>query len=77
MNQLVLAIEGLENAGLLKAVVAEKLLGKAEIVKRKIEETFTRKLRNYGDEEDEVSKDFEELGRKQANEKEKNGKLIA
>lgn len=77
MNQLVLAIEGLERAGLLKAVVAEKLLGKAEIVKRKIEETFTRKLRNYGDEEDEVSKDFEELGKKQANEKEKNIKHIA
>lgn len=71
-----MAIEGLENAGLLKAVVAEKLLGKAEIVKRKIEETFTRKLRNYGDEEDEVSKDFEELGRNQANEKEKNSKQI-
>jgi len=71
-----LAIEGLERAGLLKAVVAEKLLGKAEIVKRKIEETFTRKLRNYGDEEDEISKDFEELGRKQANEKEKNSKQI-
>ena len=71
-----MAIEGLERAGLLKAVVAEKLLGKAEIVKRKIEETFTRKLRNYGDEEDEISKDFEELGRKQANEKEKNSKQI-
>ena len=71
-----MAIEGLERAGLLKAVVAEKLLGKAEIVKRKIEETFTRKLRNYGAEEDEISKDFEELGRKQANEKEKNSKQI-
>lgn len=66
MNQLVLAIAGLERADLLKSVVAEKLLGKAEIVRRKIEETFTRKLRNYGDEdeEDDISKDFEELGRK-------------
>jgi len=66
VNQLVLAIAGLERADLLKSVVAEKLLGKAEIVRRKIEETFTRKLRNYGDEdeEDDISKDFEELGRK-------------